>query len=375
MSRQRFPWLAVALPLAASALLLRQGHAIADRDEIRVGTLLRTDTDGTQVIAPSARARVEVLDEQTHVDAEYTADVWTSASIDIRTAATMPVTEQRDEVNAGLDRRFDDFVVRGGYRFSIEPDYESHGGVITGSQDFADHNTTVEVRLTAQLDRVGRAGDELFDRELTLFGARLGYTQVIDPQMVVQGAYEIITMQGFQSSPYRFVGVGGDGMCGGTAQLCVPETHPNARTRHAIVVRARRAFDDAISVHADYRFYVDDWGLVGNTAALQLNWVHDEHGLLALRYRMHNQGAASFYRSTYPMPSGALQFVTRDRELSPLWTHRLALAYEREADLGDAGPTLRIAGALGGTYLEYQDFVGLTEVLALDLTLTIGVEL
>ena len=73
--------------------------------------------------------------------------------------------------------------------------------------------------------------------------------------------------------------------------------------------------------------------------------------------------------------SGTLQFVTRDRELSALFTHRLALSYERDVMIGDAGPTVRIAAALGGTYILYEDFVGLSDVLALDGTLSIGVEL
>jgi hypothetical protein len=364
----------VPCSFAALALLAADGAAAED-DEVRVGTLLRTDTDGTQVISPSARTRLEVLDELTHVDAEYTADIWSSASIDIRTAATMPVTEQRDELNAGLDRRIDDFVVRGGYRFSIEPDYEAHGGVISGTADFADHNTTIEVRFNAEHDAISRSGDELFDRDQTVFGGRATYTQVIDPNMVIQAAYEMIHAEGFLSSPYRFVGIGGDGVCAGTAELCVPETHPNARTRHAIVARGRRAFDDHVSLHVDYRFYYDDWGVISNTAAVQLNWMHDDDGLLAARYRLYNQTAATFYRARYPQPMGELLFVTRDRELSPMWTHRLSVSYEREIDLGDAGPQMRLAAALGGTLLDYQDFVGLTQVVAVDLALNVGVEL
>jgi hypothetical protein len=347
----------------------------AEENQVRVSTLVRGDTDGTVVVNPSVRGRVEFLDDQTHVDAEYTADVWTSASIDIRTAATRPVTEQRDELNAGLDRRFDDLTLRGGYRYSSENDYEAHGGMIAGSLDLADHSATIEIRVTAEGDRVGRSGDEAFSRPLTLLGARAGYTQVIDPQMLLQVAYELNHAEGFQSSPYRFVGIGGDGLCGGTATFCVPETHPAVRTRHAFVARARRAFDDQISAHVDYRFYVDSWGLFSNTAAVQVNWMHDEDGLFAVRYRLHQQSGASFYRSTYPEPSGTLRYVTRDRELSPLWTHRLAVSYEREVAIGDAGPSLRVALALGGTHLSYQDFVGLTDVVAVDGTLSIGVEL
>ncbi len=371
----RVPPRLVSAIAMALIVIVAGAHVRADENEIRVGTLVRTDTDGTTVVSPSVRGRLALVDEDTHVDAEYTADVWSSASIDVRTAASRLVEEQRDELNVGIDRRFDDFLVRGGYRFSTENDYVSHGGVIAGSLDLAEHNTTLEVRLTAEGDQVGRSGDLLFSRALSVFGARVSYTQVIDSQMIVQVAYELGHAEGFQSSPYRFVGIGGDGRCAGTAMLCVMESHPGVRTRNAFVIRARRALDEHVSVHADYRFYIDDWGLYANTAALQLNWLHDEEGLFAIRYRFHQQGAAAFYRSTYPAATGTLLYVTRDRELSPLTTHRLALSYERSIVAGEAGPTIRLAAALGGTYIDYQDFVGLTQVVAFDATVTIGVEL
>jgi hypothetical protein len=350
------------------------GLALAEDDPgARVGLLLRTDTDGTHVVSPSAGLRTSLVDEETYLDLEYTADVWTSASVDVRTAATRAVYEQRDEINGGIERIFDDFRLRGGYRFSIENDYESHGGTLSGTMDLADNAANLELRLTARHDLVGRSGDPGFRREHTLASARITYTQVLDTRTVLQGAYEFIHGGGYMASPYRFVGVGGDGRCAGSAQLCVPETHPDSRTRHALVLRGRRALGARVSGHLDYRFYADDWGLVANTAALQLTWAHDDDGLVALRYRIHQQGAASFYRSTYPVPTGALRFVTRDRELSPLWTHRIAVSYERSMDLGEAAPRLRVAGALGGTLLDYQDFVGLGTVLAVDVTLTLGV--
>jgi len=364
--------------LAALVLVAFAAHAAgarAEDDVVTVGTFVRGDSDTTVVISPTVRGRVELFDEETHVDAEYTADIWTSASIDVRTAATVAVSEQRDEINAGLERRIDDFSVRGVYRYSSENDYEAHGGIVAGTLDLEGHCTIFELRLNAEQDTVGRSGDATFARPLTRLGGRLGYTQVLDPQMVLQVAYELGYAEGYLASPYRFVGLGGDGRCGGSAELCVPETHPGERLRHAVVLRARRALDDHVSLHLDYRFYVDDWGLLANTAAAQLGWMHDEDGLFALRYRLHQQTGAAFYRSTYPAPSGTLLFVTRDRELSPLWTHRLALSYERNVEIGETGPTVRLAAALGGTYLLYEDFVGLGEVFALDGTLSVGVEL
>src|SRR5262245_46082677 len=59
---------------------------------------VRTDTDQTLVITP--RVSVEApVDDATRLNAAYSADVWSSASIDIRTSASRPVTERRDEIN------------------------------------------------------------------------------------------------------------------------------------------------------------------------------------------------------------------------------------------------------------------------------------
>ena len=370
----RVPSSRLAAAIVGLVSLASAAAVLAD-DDVRAGILLRYDTDTTEVISPHARGRFRVLDEHTHVDLEYTADIWTSASIDVRTAATVAVTEQRDEINAGVDRELGDVTLRGGYRFSIEHDYQAHGGVLGLAHDFADNNATIDVMLRAEYDAVTRSGDTRFSRELAVFGGRATYTQVIDPQMLVQGAFELSYLSGFQSSPYRYVGIGGDGRCGGTAQLCVPEAHPGSRVRSALVLRARRALTEQLSLHADYRFYVDDWAVYSNTAALQLNWSPDERTLVAFRYRFYQQGPAWFYRSVYALGPEPLVYASRDRELSQLWTHRLAVSFERSIDLAEAGPTMRIGAALAGTYIGYDDFVGLSEVMAVDLTVDVGVEL
>src|SRR5262245_22825665 len=63
----------------------------------------RTDSDQTVVVAPRLRVQA-ALAESTRASVVYAVDVWTSASIDIRTSASkVPVTEQRDEIDASLD--------------------------------------------------------------------------------------------------------------------------------------------------------------------------------------------------------------------------------------------------------------------------------
>ena len=344
-------------------------------DDVSTSVFVRTDTDGTHVVSPAASARASVFDEQTWVSAGYTADVWTSASIDIRTAATMPVTEQRDEIGAGVERELVDVTVRGGYRYSHEVDYVSHGGSLAVEQRLAEGNATVETQLNAAHDTVGRSGDEHFERGLSTVGARVVFTQVVDAETVVQGTWEISRREGYQSSPYRFVGVGGDGLCAGTAQLCVPETHPGVRLKNAFVLRGRRSLGPDSSAGLAYRLYVDDWGVLSHTGIAQLAFLPTDAATLLVRYRMYFQSGASFYRERYELPEGRLRFASRDRELSTMSTHRLSVSWEQDVDLTASGPSARITLGVGGNLLVYDEFVGLDRVWALDVILAGTVEL
>ncbi|NIS32934.1 MAG: DUF3570 domain-containing protein, partial [Actinobacteria bacterium] len=97
----------------------------------------------------------------------YTADVWTSASIDIRTAATVPITEQRDQIDVALGHELDDATLGASYYFSGENDYWSHGVGLSSSQELANGTTTFEESLRFSYDTVGRSGDDGFSRPLT----------------------------------------------------------------------------------------------------------------------------------------------------------------------------------------------------------------
>lgn len=361
----------LSLLLACAWLPSGDGSA----DEITAGVYVRSDTDGTVVLSPSAAARVGVVDDATWVEAGYAADIWTSASIDIRTAATREVSEQRDELTLGVEREQTDVTLRADYRFSHETDYVSHGGSLSISQRLAEGNATIGTVLFAAQDTVGRSGDQDFSRALSTVGARASYTQVLDPNTLTQFTYELARREGFQSSPYRFVGVGGDGSCAGTATLCLPETHPGVRLRNTFVARVRRGFGRHASGGLAYRFYLDDWEVQSHTAIAQLSYLPDESSTLGLRYRFYLQSEASFYEARYTDTARRLRFVTRDRELSPLRTNRLSLSYERSFDLTDAGPLLELSLAVSATTLAYQDFVGLDRVWAFDAILHATVEL
>ncbi|MEZ4427851.1 MAG: DUF3570 domain-containing protein [Nannocystaceae bacterium] len=353
------------------ALAPDPGHGREDAPSTHGAVYVRTDSDHTTVVSPRVRGRYASPRTGTGVDIVYAADVWTSASVDIRTAATARVTEQRDELDVGVDQALaDDHLTLGlGYRMSYEPDYLSNAISASARLEALQRNLTVEARGFVSLDRVGRSGDALFNERSLAAGGWIGVTQLLDRATILQLAGELRGVSGYQASPYRFVAIDGAGRCGPEASLCVPEVHPARRLRVALVARARRALHPRTSIGLGYRFYVDTWAIQSHTPTADVA-VQAARGLwLWLRYRGYFQSGARFYRARYG-PGDDLRYVTRDRELSSMFSHRLELTPRYTRSLGaqalEAG--LLVAGALLG----YDDFIGLDRVYALELSAHLG---
>ncbi len=352
-------WLAAALGLAPP------GSAAAD--ELATALYVRSDSDDTTVISPRVRAQRQ-LGETTEVDATYSADVWTSASIDIRTSASKrPVTEQRDELDVGVTNAFEDVSLHVGYRLSIENDYDSNGLSASAAWDFADNAANLTLSVNGIHDVVGQSGAPDFARRLDTLDTRLSFTQVLDPEMFATLTYDLALLDGYQASPYRHVGFGGTGAGCVDAGRCLPEDVPDARMRHALAATLRRAFSAAFSAGATYRFYVDDWGLQSHTALLDLGLAAGEHTLLALHYRLYSQGRVDFYRERYPAWSPEIGRTTHDRELSTSASHRLGLDLEQTIGF-DEGRELSMSLDVAGAQFYYYEFVGLRSVRALEVT-------
>lgn len=343
---------------------------------------IRNDSDGTTVVTPRIAVGAPISD-QTRVDAVYTVDVWTSASVDIRSSASKPVTEQRDQLDLSLEHAFTDVTFGGSYRYSTEYDYESHGGTIGGSYDFADNNATLAVRAQGYFDTVGRAGDPGFQKESNTLGVRTSLTQVLTPVWLVQGVYEIGLQTGYLSSPYRYVRFSPDGdqsvgTCRPPVSMCAPEENPDSRTRHAIGASTRRALGETIAVGGGYRFYFDDWSMLSHTVTLDATWTAGESWLLSAEYRFYMQNDAGHYQPSYLAPTPtrpAPVYYTRDKELSALTSHRLSLEVTRTWAIDDSGGELNGVLMIAPAYFGYSNFPLLDQITALEATLAFEVRL
>jgi hypothetical protein len=337
---------------------------VSASSELDTSIYVRSDSDHTTVVSPRIRFRqgFEHRGGETGINLIYAADVWTSASVDIRTAASPRVTEQRDEIVASLDHRKGPWEVGLGYRLSIEPDFKANGLTFSFAWEGLARNVRLESRVTLEHDVVGRSGDPLFARRLQALTSWFGYTQVLSRSTLMQFAVEQRSSFGYHASPYRWVGLGGASNCSGDVALCIPEVHPDRRARFALVGRLRQGLGKRASVGLDYRYYIDSWALQSHTVGGDLR-VQAGPVLLATEYRGYFQSGAWFYRSAYPLePTGG--FATRDRELSSMLDHRVTAALEWSRRGAEVGITTGLL--VGAALYRYDDFLGLSGVLALE---------
>lgn len=367
-------WLAPGLPVLPPA-------TAQDDDRTSVATTLyvRQDSDQTTVVTPRVRLGAP-LAETTRADVIYTVDVWSSASIDIRTAASPRVIEQRDEIDAALTHGIGDVALQGSYRYSTEPDYESHGGSIGLSLELAQKSSTLAVDLGGMLDDVGRAGDPGFSEPLTTLSVRASFTQIIDQDTLAQLTYEVGRQQGYLSSPYRRVPIGPEedafsGFCAFPITACIPEANPTERTRHAVALRARRALATQLSLGASYRFYLDDWDMQSHTVRADVAFLPDDAWLLGLRYRYYSQTQAAHYRSFYRDQPEPQTHYTNDKELSPINAHRVGLEVGRIWVLDDDGGELDTVLSIAPALYQYPNYLPFDRVTAIETTLSLEARL
>ena len=364
--------IAMILPSFAGAQSSASGVSAA------TAVYVREDSDHTTVIAPRLHLAAPVSSD-TRLDLVYTADVWSSASIDIRSAATKRVVEQRDEIDLGLSQTLGDVSLSGAYRYSSEHDYTSHGGSLNVAVDLARHSTTVAASVRGSIDRVGKAGDPWFDRQTAAWSGRASLTQVTDTHGYIDLVYELARHTGYLSSPYRYVRIADAsgpmlGTCVYPSTICERENNPNERVRHAAALHVRRAIGDALSLGAQYRFYVDDWHVRSHTVSADLKLLLGAAWLLGVEYRYYTQTAAAHYRAYYALdPLPVLR--TSDKELSPLHAHRLELELSHAWVLDAAGTELRTTLLVAPAYFAYDAFPWLHDIRALESTFAVELRL
>lgn len=337
----------------ALLVLLCPAAALAAEVTFASKVQVYTDDDATTVVSPHARITGK-LDSGTGVDAAYTEDIVSSASVDVRSSASPRIHDRRQEVDLGVSQELAGASVGLGFVHSAESDYRSTGGSLSASRDFAGANTSIALRGGYASNVVGKSGDPAYAAPMNEGTVDLAVTQTLSEVMVAQLAVTGARGQGMFASPYRKVSVEG-------GRFVVPEAEPPERTRLAGSLGVKRAIGFAIA-SLSYRLYTDSFGLLSHTADLRATLDLSPRLALRLRYRFYVQNGASFYRSSYDVLP---LYVVVDRELSPFASHLAGAKLDWTPAMKLGRAALRLDLKVEGMYFAYADFPALKQRKAL----------
>jgi Protein of unknown function (DUF3570) len=202
-------------------------------------------------------------------------------------------------------------TLRGGA--SVERDYLAINGSLEGERQFNEKNTTllggaglsIDHLTPTDADRFPTRPDSANKQSYSVFA---GIAQVVGRQSVIQSTITYQHENGFLSDPYKLASVGGD---------VVADARPGQRNQIAWLTRFRHHFS-AIdgTLHADYRFYVDDWNV--NSHTLELAWYQSLWDAIQIvpSLRYYTQSQARFYAPYYDGPRADAHYSS-DYRLSP----------------------------------------------------------
>jgi Protein of unknown function (DUF3570) len=343
---------AVALSILA---LAAERRADADGEVTLRGAYYKERS--TRVAQPMLDARFDV-GESGELAGHVLLDSISSASV-AAGAAGQAFDENRYEVGASYVHELGRLRLGGGTRLSSEPDYKSGLLHLRGEIDLADRNTTVALNLAGGRDTVSNEGAQTEMPQSRIEGvlytslASLSVSQVLAPVLVGQLTYDVAHLDGFQENPYRAVSAGGN---------FEPERVPETRTRHAAQA-ALRGFVPVTrsTLIGSYRLYADDWGVIGHTPEARVIQEVTPGFDIHLRYRLHHQNAADFYKPIYMSADPEMEpYLTDDVKLDRLTTHSFGGKLEVELSLIGfrGGPLARARAQASFEYIDQSTYYG-----------------
>ena len=270
------------------------------------------DGGGVEITGPSVLI-LKKIGQNVALSGNYYVDSVSSASIDVVTSGASKYSEDRTEVSAGIDYLHGNSIMSLSYTNSDEDDYEGNTATFGISMDMFGNMTTVSLGYSYGWDTVENNTDATFSEDIDRQNYRVGLSQVLTKDMVMELDFETITDEGFLNNPYRSVRYVDPGSPVGYSFQS--EVYPKTRTSNAAAIRSIYYLPWRASASAEYRFFDDSWDITAHN--IKLAYVHPlpNGWLIEGRYRYYTQTAADFYSDLFPFMD-AQNFLARDKELS-----------------------------------------------------------
>ena len=311
------------------------------------------DGGGVKITGPSFLARSNVGDKVS-LSANYYVDSISSASIDVLSYAS-PYEEERNELSLGADFIVGEALVSAGYTNSDENDFDARTAYLGISQEIFGGLTTVKLGFAKGKDKVGQVTDPMFSEDADRRIYRLGVSQVMTKNLVMNFDFEGISDEGYLNNPYRQVRFL-DPM-DARGYRFQQEVYPRTRSSSAFAVNGRYFIDVNSAIYGGARVYDDTWGISAWNAQAGYTYRWRDRWLFDLSFRLYDQSAADFFSDLFPFQD-AQNFLGRDKEISTYTTQTVKLDVSYEILPNGWGITERgtVNLSLARIMFDYDDF-------------------
>ncbi len=256
------------------------------------------------------------LDEQGNsIQDERVVHVLSSAS---------PETRKHGDFKLGYEWDESQINLSGG--LSLEHDYQSYFGGISGQWDFnqklttlkagfsftnsytsaiIDHDASPYITKTNFIEQIEfRGGSEILHGNRNDWSSSIGLTQVMSKNSLLDISANYTYTRGFLENPYKAVTVifvdpeaisSGQQVINGNVQALL-EQRPDQRHQFGLAAKYVHYLENLNSaLHFDYTFAQDDWGIQAHSFEFQ--WIQPlfDGWTIAPRVRYYSQSSADFY--------------------------------------------------------------------------------
>lgn len=314
----------------------------------------RPGSEATWIFQPILYARIR-QDAHIHHDVYIPVDVITAASTDALDVVSSASRENEavnldiySTVEANPDTRYT--LHWGGH---IEEPLRSATLGYAVSQDLADDNAVFTVSFDGIVDFLDQVQFTGYDPGMTTRftgTVNASLSQLLSPTTIAAVSYGLTGQVGLLQTPWNSVPLDGGDRVG--------DLFPRTRMRHAFVGRIAQAIPDTRTfLAAQYRLYVDDFGVLAHTPEGSVTQYLGDDVSLRLSYRFHTQNAARFWSTLLPMGFDLDRPRTADSDLAALDAHEIGGVLRWYYD--HAGALTARSSYLEASYYHYERTNGL----------------
>lgn len=205
------------------------------------------------------------------------------------------IEDERIDLTADIDFYMDEGKDNLSAGFSRERDYLSvHAGLGT-ERNYNEKNTTLSGSFAFAYDWIEPTDADIFIERPTAgerfsFDLFTGLSQIISRASTAQITLNYKHSNGYLSDPYKAI----RGFS--ASDVLLSDQRPDTKDQVSILARYRHHFEALSgSLHLDYRFYWDDFGVTSHTA--EIGWYQTFFDLVTIApgFRWYSQSKADFY--------------------------------------------------------------------------------